>query len=298
MQMFRRVGLFFLTNILVMITISVVFSLITQVFHLNRMNGYLGYLIVFSAVWGMGGAFVSLLLSKFMAKMAMGVKVIDPNTNEPAQRTLLDLVHQLAQNAGLSKMPEVGIYEAPEINAFATGPTRNNSLVAVSSGLLQVMERNEIEGVLGHEIAHIANGDMVTMTLIQGIVNAFVLFFSRVVAQIVSQSFEEKSRYWVRMLLTFVFDIAFTILGSIAINYFSRQREFRADAGGARFAGRQKMIAGLRRLQQQVDRIEPDHSGLATLKITNRPSGPMSFSALFSTHPDLKERIARLEAQI
>jgi heat shock protein HtpX len=294
MQSFKRVGLFLLTNLLVMVTVGIVFSVITQVFHLERYGGYIPYLIVFSAVWGMGGAFVSLLISKFIAKKMMGVKVIDPNSHDSVERSLLNTVHTLAEKAGIKKMPEVGIYDAPEINAFATGPSRNNALVAVSTGLLRAMGPDEIEGVLGHELAHVANGDMVTMTLIQGVVNSFVLFFSRVLAQIISQNFEEKSRYLVRMLLSIVFDIAFTMLGSIVVMYFSRQREFRADAGGARYAGRGKMVAGLKRLQQQFDRIQPDtNQSMATLKITSRPTGLMG---LMRSHPSLEERIARLES--
>jgi heat shock protein HtpX len=294
MTAFKRIGLFILTNVLVMATVGIVFSVITQIFQLDRYGSYIPYLIVFSAVWGMGGAFVSLLLSKWMAKSMMGVQVIDPNTTDAVERSLLNTVQHLATTAGIRKMPEVGIYDAPEINAFATGPSRNNALVAVSTGLLRGMTKEEIEGVLGHELAHVANGDMVTMTLIQGIVNAFALFFSRVLAQIIAQNFEERSRALVRMVLSMILDIAFTFLGSIVVFYFSRQREFRADAGGARYAGRGKMIAGLRRLQQQFAQIPPDSNNtVATLKITSRPAGMLS---LFSTHPSLEERIARLES--
>lgn len=291
--MFRRMLLFFLTNLLVMITIGIMFNVIISVLGINRMSGYLPYLIVFSAVWGMGGAFISLLLSKVMAKFAMGVQIIDPKMTGTQYADLVSTVHHLARKAGLSSMPEVGVYDSPEINAFATGPTRNNSLVAVSTGLLARMNKDEVEGVLGHEVAHIANGDMVTMTLIQGVVNAFVLFLSRIAAMVLAQNVEEKNRGMTQWLATIVFDIVFTILGSIVVFYFSRIREFRADAGGAHFAGRQKMIAGLQRLKSQVEEIAPDNSGMATLKISNRPSG---FMSLFSTHPSLDERIARLQS--
>jgi len=298
MKWFKRISLFLLTNILVMITISIAFSLITSFFGLNRYSNYYSWLIVFSAVWGMGGAFISLLMSKMMAKWMMGVQIIDPQTRDMRHQEILQMTHNLARRAGLGKMPEVGIFESPEINAFATGPTKNNSLVAVSTGLLQSMSKDEVEGVLGHEVAHIANGDMVTMTLIQGIVNAFVLFFSRIIAQVLASNVEEKYRGIVHFVATIVFDILFTILGSIAVSYFSRAREFRADYGGATFAGRSKMLAGLRKLQAQYDRIQPEsaNSNMATLKISSKQSGIM---ALLSTHPALEDRIAALEkAQI
>jgi heat shock protein HtpX len=295
MTWFKRIGLFLVTNLLVMITLSIAWSLISSFFGIPGTQ-HLGGLMAWCLVWGMGGAFISLLMSKFMAKMFMGVKVIDPQTSDPQLRSLVNTVHNLAERAGLPKMPEVGIYESPDINAFATGPSKSNSLVAVSSGLLSRMSFEEVEGVLGHEVAHIANGDMVTMTLIQGIINAFVMFFSRIVARVVASQVEEKYSQIVYFVSTMVFDIVFTILGSIVVNYFSRRREFRADAGGAQFAGRQKMVAGLRRLQAQFDQIEPDNGGaVATLKISNRSTGVM---ALFSTHPPLEERIRRLEMGI
>jgi heat shock protein HtpX len=227
-----------------------------------------------------------------MAKKMMGVQVIDPGTSEPEQMWLVSTVHRLARNAGLDKMPEVGIFEAPEINAFATGPSRSNSMVAVSTGLLGAMNKTEIEGVLGHEVTHIANGDMVTMTLIQGVVNAFVMFLARVLANILANQVEDRNRNIVYFISTLVFDIMFTILGSIAVNYFSRMREFCADAGGAQLAGRDKMLAGLKKLQAQFELIEPDKSVMAAMKISNKPSGVM---ALFSTHPPLELRIQRLE---
>ena len=290
--MFRRYFVFFLTNILVMITISIMFNIIVHFMGLNRMSGYLPFVMVFSIVWGMGGAFISLLLSKVMAKWAMGVQIIDPANTSGQYSTLIATVYNLAKKAGLEKMPEIGIYNSPEINAFATGRSRNSSLVAVSSGLLTGMSHEEVEGVLGHEIAHIANGDMVTMTLIQGVVNAFVLFLSRIAAMILAQNVEEKNRGMIQWIATMIFDIFFTILGSIVVMYFSRQREFRADAGGANYAGREKMIAGLQRLKSQVNSLLPDEHGMATMKITSRPSG---FLSLFSTHPSLDERIERLK---
>lgn len=292
MAMFKRISLFILTNILVLLTVSIAFSVISAYFGLNKSSGYMTYMIVFCAVWGMGGAFVSLFISKWMAKMSMGVKIIDPNTRSSEEREILDMVYAASRKAQLPKMPEVGIYEAPEINAFATGPSKSNSLVAVSTGLLRAMNKDEVEGVIGHEVAHIANGDMVTMTLIQGVVNAFVMFFARILANVISSQVDERYRGVVHLGLVIALDIMFTILGSIVVNYFSRQREFRADYGGAKYAGREKMIAGLRKLQAQYEAIAPDNGATATLKISSKSSGLM---ALFSTHPSLAERIRRLE---
>ena len=289
----RRIGLFILVNALVLITISVSSTIIFNVLGI-RMSGGTQGLLIMCAIMGFSGSLISLMMSKFMAKHMMGVQIIDLQTNDANLRRLVTMTHDLARKAGLPAMPEVGIFESPECNAFATGPSKSNSLVAVSTGLLRVMSEDEIEGVLGHEIAHISNGDMVTMTLIQGVVNTFVLFLSRILAGALTSGDREDDRkspmmYWI---LTQAFDLLFTILASFAVNYFSRLREYRADAGGARYAGRQKMIAGLRRLQSQFDNIEPDNGAGATMKISSRSSGLM---ALFSTHPPLSERIQRLE---
>lgn len=290
--MFKRIGLFLLTNILVVATISIALAVIQSVFGINVHGGSMAGLLVLCTVWGFGGAFISLLMSKWMAKRMMGVQIIDPDTAQGQQRDIVNMVYRMAERAGLPKMPEVGIYESPEVNAFATGPSKSNSLVAVSTGLLQRMTKDEVEGVIGHEVAHIANGDMVTMTLIQGVVNAFVMFFARIIAKVVSSQVDEKMSSAVYFGVTIALDILFSILGSIVVAYFSRLREFRADKGGAHLAGREKMIAGLRRLQSMYDQIEPDSSGMATLKISNRPGGVM---ALFSTHPALEDRIRRLQ---
>jgi heat shock protein HtpX len=186
----------------------------------------------------------------------------------------------------------VGIYESEEVNAFATGPSRSNSMVAVSTGLLRRLEPDQVEAVLGHEVSHIANGDMVTMTLIQGVINAFVMFFARIVSRIIAQALDEKARFWVEYLLYIVVSIAFTMLGAIVVNYFSRRREFRADAGSAKLLGPQKMISALRALANTQELIDPSTKSAATLKISDRPT---SFS-LFSTHPPLEERIRALQA--
>jgi heat shock protein HtpX len=292
----KRVSLFLITNLLVMMTLSIAWSLISSFFGIQSSEG-LGGLMALCLVWGMGGAFISLLLSKFMAKRLMGVQVIDPNTVKPQERVLLERVYRLAERAGLPAKPEVGIYDSPDINAFATGPSKGNSLVAVSTGLLNTMSEEAVEGVLGHEIAHIANGDMVTMTLIQGIINAFVMFFSRIVARIIASQVDERYERIVYFVSTILFDILFTLLGSIVVNYFSRRREFRADSGGARFAGKEKMLAGLRALQARYEQMsqfngQDNSASIATLKISNHSTG---IAALFSTHPPLEERINRLQ---
>ncbi|MDV6236277.1 protease HtpX [Leptospira ellisii] len=290
---FKRIGLFLLTNILVVVTISIITTVLGIGPYL-RSNG-LDYtsLIVFSLLWGMGGSFVSLLLSKFMAKTMMGVKVISPSSATGVEREFYSKVERLARTANIP-MPEVGIYHSPEVNAFATGPSKSSSLVAVSSGLLQVMDSAEVEGVLAHELAHVANGDMVTMTLVQGVVNAFVIFFSRIIGYALSTLVkDEDAQYTVRWVANIVLSILFSILGSIVVAYFSRTREFRADAGGAKLAGRQNMIAALEKLRRTFDAPQDERGGeaLATMKI----SGHSKWMALFSTHPPLEVRIAALK---
>ncbi|MFZ9519482.1 MAG: protease HtpX [Silvanigrellaceae bacterium] len=295
MALFKRFFWFFAVNILVMATISIV----TSALGLNRyMTAYgINYVSLagFCLIWGMGGAFISLAMSRIIAKFSMGVKLIDPNQAIGRERELLNSVYSLSQKAGLKTMPQVGIYESPDINAFATGPTRNRSLVAVSTGLLNSMSRNEVEGVLAHEVAHVANGDMVTMTLIQGVVNAFVMFFARIIGFVVSQSVEEKNRPMVNMIVVLVCDIALGILGSMAVAWFSRWREYRADAGGAQLAGRGNMVAALERLQRGYAYMEADNApqSVAALRMSNKRSG---FFAALSTHPPLEERIARLRS--
>jgi heat shock protein HtpX len=235
-----------------------------------------------------------------MAKWSMGVKVI-PRRERPTLQELVQTVHHLSRAAGLPKLPEVGIYESDDVNAFATGPTRSRALVAVSTGLLRRMREREVAGVLGHEVTHIANGDMVTMTLIQGVINAFVLFLSRVLAFAVIQALRRDDRggggYGFQFMLTLVFQVVLSLLGAIVVCAFSRWREFHADAGGAALAGRSSMIDALRALQRlhnpeaaAVDARE--HQAFQSLKISGRPGG---FLSLFATHPPLEERIARLQ---
>lgn len=296
MTWFKRIFLFMVVNLLIIITITTVLRLL-GVDHYLTANG-IDYqsLFIFCLVWGMGGAFISLALSKVMAKWMMGVKLVDPNTRDGNLRDLVQTVHNLARSAGLSKMPEVGFYNSPEINAFATGPTKNNALVAVSSGLMQRLGKPELEGVLGHEVAHIANGDMVTLTLVQGIVNAFVMFFARVAAFAVSQAMrrndDEGPSYFMQTMLIIAFEIAFGLLGMMVVAWFSRFREYRADSGGARLAGTPKMIGALEALRRTTELVDKGHPSLAAFKINGRRGG---LAALFSTHPPLEQRIQRLK---
>jgi heat shock protein HtpX len=288
----KRILLFVATNLAIMITISIFLSLL-GIGGYRLPGGGLDYsaLMVFSLVWGMAGSFISLALSRFMAKRAMGVQLVDGRTGHEELDWLHATVRQLTDRAGLP-MPEVGIYDSPEVNAFATGPSRKRSLVAVSSGLLRGMRRDEVEGVLAHEVSHIQNGDMVTMTLIQGVVNAFVIFFARVIANIARNAVDERSSYLVGLLTTIALDIAFGILGMMVVAWFSRAREFRADAGAGALAGKGKMIAALQRLQQNTQMVDTSNPSLATMKI----SGARGMLALLSTHPPLESRIAALQS--
>lgn len=294
MAIAKRIFFFVLVNILVMITITTVLSVLGVQPYLTNAGINFQALAVFCLVWGFGGAFVSLSLSRIMAKFSMGVKVIDPRTNESDLRWLLDTTYELSRSAGLGKMPEVGYYQSPDVNAFATGPTKNRALVAVSTGLLQSMNREQAKGVLGHEIAHVANGDMVTMTLIQGVVNAFVMFFARIAAFALSQTVEERSRPMVQLFATILFEILLSFLGMMVVAHFSRRREFRADAGGARYAGREKMIAALEGLQRLYHPPVQEDLAYASLKISGKKSGGLM--ALLSTHPPIEVRIARLKS--
>jgi heat shock protein HtpX len=297
--MAKRFTLLIAVNLLVMLTIGLIVSLLFR--GLATHIGGNQNLFLFCFIWGMGGAFVSLALSRWMAKMMMGVQVIDPNTPEPELQRLVETVHHLARTAGLSTMPEVGIYDSPEINAFATGPSRSRALVAVSSGLLSRMRQYDIEGVLGHETAHIANGDMVTMTLIQGVVNAFAMFLAWVLAIALSRGSDRDDdrggNPFMEWMLMNLFQSVFMMLGMIVVCWFSRWREFRADAGGARFAGRDHMLSALKALQAVHEggadmAAGAQQSSFQALKISGKTGGLL---ALFASHPPLEERIARLE---
>lgn len=287
----KRIFLFAAVNMLILLTLSIVFNVVMSL--LGVQLGFEQTIWLWYGMIGFGGAFISLAMSRSMAKWTMGVKVISPQTQDPYQRRLLEMVYSLAQRARLPKMPEVGVYDSPEINAFATGPTKARALVAVSTGLLQRMDHDAVEGVLGHEISHIANGDMVTMTLLQGVINTLVLIVARVISSLAASQVEERSRAVVQMLTFYALQIVLSLLGSLLVCYFSRRREFRADAGGARLAGREHMLSGLRSLRQVYGHVDDQHQSLATLKISGHPA--RSFAALFATHPPLEERIRRLE---
>jgi heat shock protein HtpX len=301
MAWMKRIFLFVAINILVVFTLSLLLRVFNVGPYLNAYGIDYSNLMAFCLVWGMGGAFISLGLSRIMAKWLMGVHVIDPGTRDPDLQQLLQTVHHLARGAGLSVMPEVGIYDSPEVNAFATGPTSRRSLVAVSSGLLSRMNNEEMRGVLGHEITHISNGDMVTMTLLQGVVNAFSMFLSRAIAFAIAQAMrgdrDDRDRASVPMfsfLIQMVLEVVFLLLGSMVIAAFSRYREFRADAGGARLAGRSNMIRALEALRRTYELVDPAaQPAVQTLKISGRPSGLL---ALFASHPPLEERISRLQS--
>jgi heat shock protein HtpX len=294
----KRVLLFVAVNILIVLTISIVLNLLGVRPNLTARGINLGALAVFCLIWGMGGAFISLALSRVIAKWMTGAKVVTVDHPDPAIRELVNTVHNLARAANLPAMPEVGIYESPELNAFATGPTKRRALVAVSTGLLRRMGRREVEGVLGHEITHIANGDMVTMTLLQGVINAFVMFLARVLAFVFSQALrrddERGGGFFMQYIFVFVLEIIFSILGAMVVAAFSRWREFRADAGGARLAGRESMIGALEGLLRSSQLPAEGQPSLAAFKISSGKR--RGFLALIATHPPLEERIARLRA--
>ncbi len=294
----RRIILFLAVNALVIFTISIILRLFNvQPFLTSHGISYTD-LLLFCLIWGFGGAFISLALSRSMAKWMMGVKLVDPNTRDAQGKDLIHVVYSLARAANLPTMPEVGIYESPEMNAFATGPSRKRSLVAVSRGLLNKMSPKELEGVLGHEIAHIANGDMVTMTLVQGIINAFVMFLARVLAFALSglgNKNNQRSSNGSYYLWVFLFELVFMFLGMLVIAAYSRYREFRADRGGAKLAGRDSMISALEALKRSQEVVDQRYEKPAfeAFKISNPKK--RGFRQLFATHPPLETRIEKLK---
>lgn len=289
----KRIVLFVMTNLAIVFVLSITMRILGIEPYLNQQGLNLNSLLVFAAIFGFGGAFISLLISKWTAKRMTGAHVIESPSNS-TERWLLDTVRRQAEAAGIG-MPEVAIYDAPDVNAFATGANRNSALVAVSTGLLQSMTKDEAEAVLAHEVSHVANGDMVTLTLIQGVVNTFVIFLSRVIGHTVDRVVFKNERghgpaFWIT---TIVAELVLGILASMIVMWFSRQREFRADAGGAQLAGRQKMIAALQRLQQSVQQPHLQDQ-LAAFAISGGIGHGMK--KLFMSHPPLEERIAALRA--
>jgi heat shock protein HtpX len=288
----KRIFLFILTNLAVLVVISITLRLLGVDKVLNESGGInFNALLVMSAVMGFAGSLISLFLSKWSAKRMVGAQIIT-NPIDPTERWLIETVRKQAQAAGIG-MPEVAIYEAPDINAFATGWNRNNALVAVSAGLLHNMSRDEAEAVLAHEISHVANGDMITLALIQGVVNTFVIFFSRIIGHLVDRLVFKTEReygpaYWVTSMVA---QMVLGILASMIVMWFSRQREFRADAGGANLAGRNKMIAALEKLK-----INHEQATLPQQMAAFGIAGGGYVAKLFSTHPSLDERIKALHA--
>jgi heat shock protein HtpX len=285
----KRIFLFLATNIAVLAVLSVVMRIL-GVDQLLAQNGQdPAALLVMAAIFGFGGSFISLLLSKWMAKRAMGVQVIEQPRNAQ-EAWLVETVRQQAEAAGIT-MPEVGIFNSPDMNAFATGARRNAALVAVSTGLLSGMSQHEAEAVLGHEISHVANGDMVTLTLVQGVVNTFVIFLSRIIGSVIDKALsgnrESRGPGPFYFLIVIVLQILLGVLASMIVAWFSRRREFRADAGGATLAGRQNMIGALQRLQQRQSAQLPEQ--LAAFGISGG-----KLSKMFASHPPLEVRIEAL----
>ncbi|HEX7111542.1 MAG TPA: protease HtpX [Mizugakiibacter sp.] len=290
-----RIVLFVATNLAVLLLLSVVCKIFGVDAWAYRNGMSLQGLLVMAAIFGMGGAFISLAISKWMAKMTTGARVITEPQNA-AERWLVDTVRRHAQSAGIG-MPEVAVYDGPEMNAFATGMSKNHALVAVSTGLLQSMDRQEVEAVLGHEITHVANGDMVTLTLIQGVLNTFVIFLARVVGRVIDSALsgnrEDRGPGFGYFMIVMALELVFGLVASMIVMWFSRWREFRADAGGAKLAGRGAMIAALERLA--------GNRGENTLPKSIQAFGisgdlTRGFARLFMSHPPLEERIAALRS--
>ncbi len=296
--MFKRIVLFLAVNLLVMIAGSFIISIVINFFGLGPVVGQAGTnyttLMVICLVWGMVGSLISLRLSKWMAKRFYNIQVLSPTG---PQGQLVQKVHVIARQAGLKKMPEVGIYESPEINAFATGHSKDSSIVAVSSGLLMKMDSEEAEGVLGHEISHIANGDMITMALLQGIINAFVMFFAHIATMIIDNMMrgdDNRGRglgFFAGHFVYMGFQMLFGILAAPILMGFSRYREYRADAGSAKLCGKQKMIKALEKLKENYNQIKEEKPEFAAFQISSK----RSFLELFSSHPPLEKRIEALK---
>ena len=289
----QRILLFLLTNVAIMVILSITLRIL-GVDSLLMQNGSdlnVNALVIFSGVFGFGGAFISLAISKWMAKRMTGAKVISSPSNN-IEKWLIQTVENQSKTVGI-KMPEVAIFPSDQMNAFATGASKNNALVAVSQGLLDNMTQGEIEAVVGHEMSHVANGDMVTLTLIQGVVNTFVIFFSRVISHIVDRVILKNQRgYGIGYFVTTIFaQVILSILASVIVMYFSRKREYIADTGGADLAGHQNMINALKRLGQKEPEALPEQ--LAAFGIGEKPKS--NRSQLWSSHPPLEDRIRALE---
>lgn len=293
--MLKRIGLFLLTNFLVIITVSLILNIVLPLLGI-RVGGGVWGLAIFCGVFGMTGAFISLAMSRWMAKHAYGIQLVSRNDPDYRAREIYDMVARLSHQAGLPEVPEVGIYQSPEPNAFATGPSKNKSLVAFSTGLLGAMNREEVEAVAAHEITHIANGDMVTMTLLTGIANALVMFLARIVAQVIDSALRGDDNegglgYFGYMISVMLLETLFMLLASIPLAAFSRWREYRADAGSAKLTSPRSMASALQRLGEMMNiPVQKDSFAMAKISSPRRVS-------LFATHPSLEDRIARLMAR-
>lgn len=285
----QRIVLFLLTNLAIMLVLSVTLSILMSVFGIDRQG--LGGLLLLAFVFGFGGAFISLLMSKWMAKRSVGAYVIEQPQNN-TERWLLETVKRYSDKAGIG-MPEVALYQSPDMNAFATGANKNSALVAVSTGLLENMNQAEAEAVIGHEISHIANGDMVTLTLVQGVMNTFVIFLARVIAGIIDNATRGNNNQGglggiAYFAVVFVLEMVLGVLASIVVAWFSRKREFRADIGGAQLAGKSAMIGALEKLKRsQESQLE---GSMMAFGINNKSK----FISLFASHPPLDKRIEAL----
>ena len=292
--MFKRIGLFLITNLAIVLVLTIILQIFNIEPHLNKHGLNYQSLLIFSLIVGFTGSFISLFISKWMAIQAFNIHLI----TRPSDRTeiwLAGKIKQLASQRNIG-LPDIGIYDSPEPNAFATGWNKNKALIAVSTGLLQQMNEEELEGVLGHEISHVANGDMVTLTLIQGVINTFVIFFARIAAFAVTQFFRREGENiqsgFIYYSVALIFELIFGILATLIVMWFSRYREFRADAGSARYVGKTKMIKALVRLQQLMQKTPEDTRAPAfnSMKIT----GHSRWMTLFSSHPLIEKRIAAL----
>ncbi len=305
MAFMKRIVLFMAVNLAVVLTISVLGSLLGIRPYLSERGIDYGALLALCALWGFAGSFISLQLSRWMAKRAMGVHLIDPERPGGAvERSLVEKVRSLSMKAGIDTLPEIGIYESPEVNAFATGPSKNRALVCVSTGLLERMDNQAVEGVLGHEIAHVANGDMVTMTLVQGVVNTFVMFFARILAFAISNAMGSRDRDddrpamggFGQYMLVMLLESVLMMLASPIVYWVSRRREYRADAGSAHLTSRQTMIHALESLAGARVGATAAAPSVATMMIHGEPAG--LWSKLYSSHPPLESRVAALRQAI
>jgi heat shock protein HtpX len=297
----KRIIIYLAVNFIVVLTVSIIMNLLGIGNYMTAQGLDYRSLLVFCALFGFAGSFISLQLSRWTAKRAMGVELIDPeNPQGTSERLLADKIRSLCSRAGMDRLPEIGIYPSMEVNAFATGPSRSRSLLAVSAGLLQRMDDEAVEGVLGHEISHIVNGDMVTMTLVQGVANTFVMFFARVIAFAIDSFLRGRDDregrgglgYFGYAIVVFLLESVLMILASILIFWVSRRREYRADAGSAKLSGPETMIHALESLQSSAGLVDNRQASLATLKINGRAGGLVGL--LFRSHPPLEARIRAL----